>query len=471
MIPVTTFAGRKVAIFGLGLSGRVSARALMAGGAEIIAWDDNGKSRDAARGEDIPVADLNDIDLGGFAALVLAPGVPLTHPEPHPVVKLARAADLPIIGDTELFFLERARRGTKSGVICITGTNGKSTTTALTAHLLAAAGYDVEIGGNIGAAVMGLGDFAPGKIYVLELSSYQLDLTPSVRPDAAALLNITPDHIDRHGSIENYAAVKSKIFCNLGPGDAALVSLDDPLSGAIAAGLQGAFEKIEVSSLGGFSNGLGYSRDAIWPVGDGVKGEEIAFSQNDALSGLHNKQNAAFAFGLARHMGAEGHALLSGLLSFPGLVHRMEIVGRMGAHLIINDSKATNVEAAAQALAAFDDIYWIVGGRAKSGGLAGLEKFYPKIRKAYLIGESSTEFGRALDGQVDFEDCGEIDRAVSRALNDMARSGLEKAVLLLSPATASFDQFANFELRGEAFCGAVRGAGRALNVAMSEVRK
>ena len=456
MIPLTTYAGRKVAVFGLGLSGRVSAHALAAGGAEVIGWDDGAGARDAAGSEGIALSDLREADWSEFAALILAPGVPLTHPEPHWTVKLARSAGVRVIGDTELFFLERAKRAPDAGVIAITGTNGKSTVTALTTHLLKSAGFDVEVGGNIGEAVLGLPDFAPGKIYVLEMSSYQLDLTPGVAPNAAALLNITPDHIDRHGTIENYAEVKGRIFSNLGIGDLALVSVDDALSGDIAKELLGTFKKIEISTLTDLKNGIGFSRDAFWEMHEGVKGDEITFSENDALRGLHNKQNAAFAYSLARHMGAPHEELLKGLLSFPGLAHRLEIVGRIDDHLLINDSKATNAEAAAQALAAFDDIYWIVGGRAKDGGLAGLEGFYPNVRKAYLIGESAASFGAQLEGQMAFEDCGDIARAVKRAMTDMTGEGIEKSVLLLSPAAASFDQFANFELRGDAFCDAVR---------------
>ena len=376
MIPISTFAGRKVALFGLGLSGRVSARALMAGGAEVVAWDDGETSRDGALEDGLTLDDLKHVDWSQFSALILAPGVPLTHPQPHLMVKLARQAGVAIIGDTELFFLERAKRAAGVGVICITGTNGKSTTTALTTHLLREAGLSAEMGGNIGEAVLGLPDFTADKIYVLEMSSYQLDLTPSVAPNAAALLNITPDHIDRHGSIDNYAAVKAGVFANLGAGDAALISLDDEHCRRIAAGFDGSYEKIEISALGTAKSGFGYSRDAIWEIHDGRRGDDILFAENDALRGLHNKQNAAFAFALARHMGAERHALKAGLLSFPGLAHRMEIVGRMGDHLIVNDSKATNVEASAQALGAFDDIYWIVGGRAKDGGLAGLEAYF-----------------------------------------------------------------------------------------------
>jgi len=457
MIPLTTYAGRKVAVFGLGLSGRVSAHALMAGGADVVGWDDGAASRDAAHADGIKLVDLRDANWSEFSALVLAPGVPLTHPEPHWTVQLARNSQVPIIGDTELFFLERAKRAPDAGVVAITGTNGKSTVTALTTHLLSDAGFDVEVGGNIGEAVLGLPDFAPGKIYVLEMSSYQLDLTPSVAPNAAALLNITPDHIDRHGTIENYAGVKAGIFSNLGEGDAALISLDDRFCETISRALTGAFEKIEISSRPGVASGFGFSVDGIWPIREGIKGEEIRFTKNDALRGLHNKQNAAFAFELARHMGANPEALQVGLSSFPGLAHRMEIVGRVDDHLLINDSKATNAEAAAQALAAFDDIYWIVGGRGKDGGLDGLEAFYGNVRKAYLIGECAGSFASQLEGRVEFEDCGDIERAVARALEDMASAAIDKSVLLLSPAAASFDQYTNFEQRGDAFCEVVRG--------------
>lgn len=456
MIPLSTFAGRKIAVFGLGLSGRATVRALLAGGAEVAAWDDFETARARAGEEDIALENLENTDWRSISALVLAPGVPLTHPEPHWTVKRAKGSNVPIVGDTELFFLERARRAPDVRVIAITGTNGKSTTTALTTHVLKAAGFDAVMGGNIGEAVLDLPDFCPGKIYVIEMSSYQLDLTPGVLPDAAALLNISPDHIDRHGNIENYARVKSKIFANLGAGGAAVISLDDPLSEAIAQRLKGEFETIEISSLNDVSDGMGFSRDLIWEIHGGVKDAPISFVENDALRGLHNKQNAAFAFALARHLGAEPEAVVAGLMRFPGLVHRMEIVGRLGEHLIVNDSKATNAEATAQALSAFDNIYWIVGGRAKDGGLAGLETFFPKISTAYLVGESSDEFRRVLAGQVEAKDCGTIETAVGAAVEDIRQAQNGPAVLLLSPAAASFDQFANFELRGDAFASAVR---------------
>ncbi len=456
MIPVTTFDGQTIAVFGLGLSGRASVRALLAGGARVVAWDDSDKSREMAAQDGIETSDLRDEDWTRFTALVLAPGVPLTHPEPHWTVLAAKTADVPVIGDTELFFLERKKRAPDAGVVAITGTNGKSTTTALTAHLLREARMDVAMGGNIGAAVLGLPDFGAGRVYVLELSSYQLDLTPNAAPNAAALLNITPDHIDRHGTIDHYCEVKSRIFANLGPGDLALISLDDEYSARIAAGLEGAFKTFDVSTSRDVENGYGYSRDLIWEMRKGEKLRELSLTSVDALRGLHNKQNAAFAWGLARHMGADDAALEKGLNSFPGLAHRMEIVARLGGHLIVNDSKATNADAAAQALSAFGNIYWIAGGRAKADGLKGLEKLYPRIRKAYFIGECASDFGEELDGAVPWVDSGTIEDAVEAALDDLRSEELNEAVLLLSPAAASFDQFANFEIRGDAFCDAVR---------------
>ena len=459
MIPISTYAGARIAVFGLGISGRASVRALLAGGAQLSAWDDSEHSRDVAIEKGIELFNLHEADWSKFSALVLAPGVPLTHPEPHPIVVRARNAGVAIIGDTELFFLEREARAADSGVIAITGTNGKSTTTALTTHILKAAGFDAVMGGNIGEAVLDLPDFAPGKIYVLEMSSYQLDLTPSVAPNAAALLNITPDHIDRHGTVENYAKVKARIFRNLGPGDAAVISLDDLLCRNISSALDGPYEKLEVSSLSGIAGGIGFNQDNIWQMRDGVKEAEIPVCRNDALRGLHNKQNAAFAYGLARHMGAAPEALEAGLMSFPGLRHRMEIIGRLAGHLIINDSKATNGEAAAQALSAFEKIYWIAGGRAKEGGLGGLDALFPRIRKAYLIGECAADFGEALDGTAPWVESITIEEAVRSALADLGSEGLDDAVVLLSPAAASFDQFANFEIRGDAFCDAVRQFG------------
>ncbi len=451
MIPVTIFAGRDVAVLGLGLSGLAVARALKAGGANPILWDDKPAARDEAAAQGFAVTDLAAADWSGFAALVLAPGIPLTHPAPHWSVTRAQAAGVEVIGDIELFFRERARSATPGKVVVITGTNGKSTTTALTAHLLEAAGKRVALGGNIGKAVLDLEPFADDLSYVIELSSFQIELAPGIAPDAAALLNITPDHLDRHGTVENYAAIKSAVFAHLAPDGTAVIGVDDAPSRAIAGGLKGpvAVKRIAIGHT--VETGV-YAQDGVLHEMDrGTELARIDLAGIGSLRGAHNWQNAAAAYALARAQGLSPAEIAAGLKSFAGLSHRMEQVARRGKVLFVNDSKATNADAAGKALASFTDIYWIIGGRPKEGGLAGLEPFFPRIARAYLIGEAAEAFARQLGGDVDHVHCATLDRAVEVAAADASRSGGSEPVVLLSPACASYDQFANFEQRGEAF--------------------
>ena len=451
MIPVTIFAGRETAVVGLGLSGLATARALESGGAHVVVWDDKEAARDEAKAAGLTVADISAADFAKFAAVVLAPGIPLTHPEPHWSVRKARAAGIEVIGDIELFFRERAKAGAKGKVIVITGTNGKSTTTALTAHLMSAAGKRVAFGGNIGKAVLDLEPFAGDLTYVLELSSFQIDLTPSLKPDAAALLNITPDHLDRHGALEDYARIKAQVFAQLDNNATAVIGVDDAPCRAIAETLQGPFAVKHIAVGSPVKTGV-WAKDAVLVEMDG--GQEIGRAALDgiaSLRGAHNSQNAAAAYALVRSQGVDADAIQQGLKSFAGLPHRMEQVAKAGAVLFVNDSKATNADAAGKALASFDDIYWIVGGKAKDGGLNGLEPFFTKITRAYLIGEAADNFAGQLGGDVDHVICGTLDRAVAEAAKDASRSGAAEPVVLLSPACASYDQFANFALRGDAF--------------------
>src|SRR5665811_130963 len=457
MIPVTIVADCDVAVVGAGLSGLATARALAAGGARVVVWDDKLKARDEAEAAGFAVRDLPAADFTQLAALVLAPGIPLTHPEPHWSVLKARAAGVEVIGDVELFFRERAKigagseTGAGSKVVVITGTNGKSTTTALTAHLLSTGGKSVALGGNIGKAVLDLEPFEPDLTYVLELSSYQIDLTPSLKPDAAALLNITPDHLDRHGTLADYARVKAQVFAQLGPDATAVIGVNDEPCRAIAETLQGPFAVKRIAVGAPVQTGV-WAGDAVLLEMEG--GHEVGradLAGIGSLRGAHNWQNAAAAYALARSQGVDAAALQDGLKSFAGLAHRMEQVARAGAVLFVNDSKATNADAAGKALGSFDDIYWIVGGRAKEGGLSSLEPFHPKIARAYLIGEAAEDFARQLGDAVPHVTCETLDRAVAEAAADAARSDAAEPVVLLSPACASFDQFDNFAKRGDAF--------------------
>ncbi|MGE3528236.1 MAG: UDP-N-acetylmuramoyl-L-alanine--D-glutamate ligase [Methyloceanibacter sp.] len=451
MIPVTIFAGREVAVLGLGLSGLASARALQAGGATPILWDDNPAAREEAARQGFRVSDLAAADWSRFAALVLAPGIPLTHPEPHWGVVRARQAGVEVIGDIELFFRERARSPEPGKVVVITGTNGKSTTTALTAHLLSAAGKRVAQGGNIGKAVLDLDPFAPDLAYVLELSSFQIELAPSLAPDAAALLNITPDHLDRHGTLDNYASIKSRVFAGLGPKATAVIGVDDEPSRAIAARLEGAYVVKRIAVGHGVETGVFAADGVLHEIEDGRETARVDLAGIGSLRGAHNWQNAAAAYALARSQGLSPAEIAEGLKSFAGLPHRMEQVARRGTVLFVNDSKATNADAAGKALASFTDIYWIIGGRPKEGGLAGLEPFYPRIVRAYLIGEAEDAFARQLGGQVDHVHCGTLAQAVAAAAADAGQSAAAEPVVLLSPACASYDQFDNFAKRGDAF--------------------
>ena len=457
MIPIHVFEGNTVALFGLGLSGIASARALRAGGTRVLAWDDAEASRDAAASQGIEITDLKLVDWTSCAALILAPGVPLTHPEPHWSVEKARQANVEIIGDTELFFRERKRLGTKARVVAITGTNGKSTTAALTAHVLKSGGLNVSLGGNIGTAILDLKPLADDQIYVIEFSSYQIDLTSGLEVNAAALLNISPDHLDRHGSLDNYAAVKGRIFSGLKEGDLAVVGMDDAHCRAIADKLGGPFSVSQHSVLNRVQKGVSAVDGMLREFRNGKEIASLDLTGIGSLRGVHNAQNAAVSFALARSMGLDTHAIAQGLKTFPGLEHRMEEVGRLGKVLFINDSKGTNADAAAHALASFNNIFWIAGGLAKTGGIESLKELFPRITHAYLIGEAGPDFARTLEGKVDHTICGTLDKAVATAAADAAASEKHEPVVLLSPACASFDQFRSFAVRGDAFRAEVAG--------------
>jgi UDP-N-acetylmuramoylalanine--D-glutamate ligase len=448
MIEAHSFAGKTVAVFGMGLSGVAAGRSLLAGGANIIAWDDSERGREAARAAGLPVRDLRDGDWSRISALVLAPGVPLTHPEPHWTVKLAQAHGAETIGDTEIFVRERRASGKAAKIIGITGTNGKSTTTALTHHLLVSAGLDAVLGGNIGKAVLDLPPFADGRHYVIEFSSFQIDLTPSIDPDAAILLNITPDHLDRHGTLANYATVKEAIFRNP---SAAIIGADDELCDAIAGRAAGRGAKtLRVSARHPVDNGVYADGSTLIET---LNGKILHHTQLDgigSLRGAHNAQNAAAALAACRSLGLPWEPLAEALKTFPGLAHRMEEVRRMGRVLFINDSKATNADAAERALLSFSNIYWILGGKPKEGGIAPLVPLFERVKKAYLIGEASPAFAETLGSKVPFSLSQTLDRALSESASDALRAG-EDAVVLLSPACASYDQFPNFEVRGDAF--------------------
>jgi UDP-N-acetylmuramoylalanine--D-glutamate ligase len=459
MIPVQGFEGRTVAVFGLARTGLTAARALVAGGAQVALWDDKPEAREAAAAEGLPVVDLTQADWSGFAALMVSPGVPLTHPEPHWTVKKARAAGVEILGDVELLArtIAAAASWKRPKIVAITGTNGKSTTTALIGHILQAAGKDVRIGGNIGAGVLGLEDMHGGAVYVLELSSYQLDLTSSLKPDVAVLINISPDHLDRHGGMEGYIAAKKRVFLNQTKGDTAVIGVDDSWCQRLCTELVAANHRTIRPISSGRAMGRGvYALQGILYDATGDRAVEIAdLTRARALPGRHNWQNAAAAYAAVLALGLSPADATDGLMSFPGLAHRMEDVGRIGRVRFVNDSKATNADAARQAMSAIPKFYWIAGGVPKAGGIEPLRDLYPRIEKAYLIGQAAQDFAETLGGDAPWVISKTLEAAVAAAYADASAAGGD-AVVLLSPACASFDQFPDFEVRGDAFRAQVR---------------
>jgi UDP-N-acetylmuramoylalanine--D-glutamate ligase len=453
MTPASTFNNRKVALFGLGGSGLATAKALVAGGAEVLAWDDNPDSVAKAKGEGVPVGDLKTADWSSFAAFVLSPGVPLTHPKPHWTVELANAAGVEIIGDVELYARERAALGPNAPLIAITGTNGKSTTTALISHILSSSGRDTQMGGNIGRAIMTLEPPADNRFHVVECSSYQIDLAPSLRPTAGILLNLTPDHLDRHGTMQHYAEIKERLVAG---SDAAIVGVDDSFTSQIAERLErDGKDVVRISKDTALTDGYYADGSSLMRAQGGNAEQVVSLEGVGSLRGQHNAQNALAALVACLKVGLTLDEIQKGIDTFPGLAHRMEQVGLQGKVLYVNDSKATNAEASAPALSSFSRIYWIAGGLPKEGGIEALKPFFPRIAKAYLIGEAAPVFSATLGNDAPYEISGTLATAVEHAAADAAQDESGEAVVLLSPACASFDQFRNFEVRGDAFREAV----------------
>jgi UDP-N-acetylmuramoylalanine--D-glutamate ligase len=453
MFPARTFANKRVGVFGLARSGTACAEALKLGGAQVFAWDDDANSVEKAKQEGLPVGDLRTMDFSKLDAIVLSPGVPLTHPKPHWTVDKAKATGIEIIGDTEIF--QREIKGSGARLVAITGTNGKSTTTALTGHLFASAGRDVDVGGNIGKAVFLLRQPVKDRVYVLELSSFQIDLMPSLKPDAGILTNITPDHLDRHGTIENYVDVKARMFAHQTAGDTAIIGVDENWGEDIVRTLKTGARVLPVSVERVLDDGLSAPDGLLIERVRGKVTAELDLRRLPALKGRHNWQNAAMAYAAGRALGLSLADIRQGLMSFAGLAHRMQEIGRLNGVPFINDSKATNADATAKALASFDDIYWIAGGIAKAGGITPLSSFFPKVRRAYLIGQAADEFAETIGDHAPFIKTGTLDKAVEAASRDAIKDRHSGAVVLLSPACASFDHYRNFEVRGDAFVKAV----------------
>ena len=459
MIPVRGFEGRTVAVFGLARTGLAAARALVAGGAQVALWDENAASRDAAAAEGFPLVDLTTADWSQFAALMLSPGVPLTHPAPHWTVEKAKVSGVEIVGDMELFArtVNAAPEHKRPKIVAITGTNGKSTTTALIGHVCAQAGRDVRIGGNIGVGVLDLEDMHGGAVYVLEMSSYQLDLTSSLHADVTVILNLSPDHLERHGSMEGYVAAKRRILLNQGKGDTAVIGVDDMWGQQICTEITAANRRtiVPISANKAMGRGI-YVLNGLLYDATGERAVEVAdLNRARSLPGRHNWQNAAAAYAAAKGLGIAADEAAEHLLTFPGLAHRMETVATLGRVRFVNDSKATNADAARQALSSYPKSFWIAGGQAKTDGIASLEDLFPRVTKAYLIGEAAPAFAEVLGNKAATVQSGTMEAAVSQAYADAAACG-QDAVVLLSPACASFDQYGDFEERGEAFRAAVQ---------------
>ncbi len=450
MIALSTYAGRTVAVLGLARSGSAAVRALTASSANVIAWDDNEDRRNENAGAGVLLSNLSKCHFDNIDALVLSPGVPFTHPTPHPAVRNAQAAGVKVIGDVELFAMSQPT----AKVVGVTGTNGKSTTTALIGYLLAAAGRPVEVGGNIGRPVLDCARLDAQGTYVVELSSYQIDLAPSLVCDVAVLINVSSDHLDRHGDMAGYVAVKRRIFNGQTGAKAAVVGVDDDHCRATYQWLkdQGHANVVPIAVGRALEEGV-FVQGGV--LNDRIAGDAgtVDLAGIKALRGAHNWQNVAAAYAAVRSIGLSRDDIARALPGFPGLPHRMESVAVINGVEYINDSKATNADAAARALETFDDIYWIAGGRSKQGGYAALEPYLPRVRRAYLIGEAAPSMAAAFGDQTDVVQTKTLERAVAAASRDTALSGSDgrRPVILLSPACASFDQFDDYEARGEAF--------------------
>ena len=455
MILVPGVKGKKVGVFGLGATGLAAAEALQKSGAEVFTFDENPAAREKTASTEYRAEHPKSWPWGELASLVLSPGVPLTHPKPHPIVKKAIAEGVEVIGDVELFAraLAAIPAAARPEVVAVTGSNGKSTTTALIGHVLKEAGRDTSVGGNIGRAILSLEPPTPGRVYVLELSSFQLDLARTFRPNVAVFLNISPDHIDRHGDLAGYVAAKRRIFLHQTAEDTAVVGVDDTESQAVCAALSaaGAPRVTPISAEGALGRGVFALGGKLFYNIDGKTGEAGDIRAVASLNGAHNHQNAAAALAAVMALGVAPALAVKTMERFEGLPHRMEIVGRQGAALFVNDSKATNADAASKALKSYRDIFWIAGGKPKEGGVASLRPLMDRVRTAYLIGEAARAFEEQLAGAVPCVQCGDLAAAVARAARDAAQSGLASPVVLLSPAAASYDQFRNFEDRGDTF--------------------
>lgn len=461
MIPVRGLRGAQVAVLGLGRSGLSAARALAEGGATPVCWDDNPEARARAEAEGFTCADLKRA--GAFdeiARLIVSPGIPHLYPTPNPVVAAAMAAGVPIDNDIGLFFQSFAtpewnRFDSSPRVIAVTGSNGKSTTSALIHHIMEAAGRPAQLAGNIGRGVLDIDPPHDGEVIVLELSSYQTDLARSLTPDVAVFTNLTPDHLDRHAGMGGYFAAKRRLFAEGGP-DRAVIGVDEIeglyLAGQLSEGPTD--DRVIRVSVAQKLTGPGwqvFARKGY--LSEYRKGRQVAsidLRAIDGLPGAHNHQNACSAYASARAVGIAPKVIEAAFKTFAGLPHRSQLIAEANGVRFVNDSKATNVDSAAKALAAFDNIRWICGGLQKEGGLDSVNAASGSVKKAYVIGREAAQFAMQLS--VEAHVCGTMEEAVASAMSD-AKPG---EVILLAPAAASFDQYDSFERRGEDFIAQVQ---------------
>ncbi len=438
--PHHIFAGKRFAVVGLGRAGLAAMRALTDMGATVIGWDDAPFARDAAAREEFLIQDPTT-DIGDFDALILSPGIPHRLPVPHRIATAALQAGKPILTDAELLFQAVRASGSRARFAGITGTNGKSTTTALLAHILFTAGVPHAAGANLGPAALSLGLLPDDGVYVLEMSSYMLERIATLRFDAACMLNLSPDHLDRHGDMAGYAAAKQHIFARQTGTDATIIGIDDTQSCAVADTYPSCVRISGHQKADIWCDGT-ILRDATAPI--------IDLKRAAALPGAHNAQNAAAAAAMAFALGLTRENIEAGIASFPGLAHRQEFITEIAGIRFVNDSKATNADAAARALGCYDRIVWIAGGISKAGGIDCLSPYFSRITKTFLIGRDADAFAAILSEHgVAHEILHTLQSAVPAAYEAARATGA--AVVLLSPACASFDQFSGFEERGTAF--------------------
>jgi len=449
MIPALRYAGTTVAVVGLGKSGMSAARTLSASGARVLCWDDGAEARARAAEAGLTVAEPSEAAWATVERVVWSPGIPHTHPAPHPAADLARRLNRPLVCDVDLLCEARP----DSFYVGITGTNGKSTTTALIAHILKSSGLKAEAGGNIGAPALDMPAFDFTGTYVLELSSYQLELVPHLACDVAVWLNITPDHLSRHGGLDGYVAAKERLFATPKTPAVAIIGVDDDASRAVCERVRqgGRHRLIPVSVERAVPGGVYVQDGTLVDASAGRPRAVCALGRFDRLRGAHNWQNIACAYAAARARGVPAERIVAAIATFPGLPHRQQLVAVIEDVAFVNDSKATNADAAAKALGCYDNILWIAGGQAKEGGIASLEPFFPRIKHAFLIGEAADAFAAVLKGKVPVTLAGDLVRAIEAA-DEMADRG---DTVLLSPACASWDQFKSFEHRGEVFARTV----------------